>query len=92
MNAGETIGIISGVIAPLSGVGAVSKWCKDGWHKNGRFLNEYRKHPFFFPMPLAKEILRRNVGEYPVSSPFLFSHIHGINEGKGDRIIFQKFI
>ena len=46
----------------------------------------------FFPMPLAKEILRRNVGEYPVSSPFLFSHIDAINEGKGDRIIFQEFI
>ena len=71
MNAGEIIGIISGVIAALSGVGAMLKWCKDGWHKNGRFLNEYRKHPFFFPMPLAKEILRRNVGEYPVSSPFV---------------------
>ncbi len=35
MNAGEIIGIIYGVIAPLSGVGAVSKWCKDGWHKMG---------------------------------------------------------
>ena len=48
MNAGETIGIISGVIAPLSGVGAVLKWCKDGRHKMGdSWMSIENIHSFF---------------------------------------------
>ena len=57
----EIIGAVASLFAIFGGLYVAKRFVHHIWRRNGKFLNEYTRHSFFYPMAFAKQILRKNV-------------------------------
>lgn len=57
----EIIGAVASLFAIFGGLYVAKRFVHHIWRRNGKFLNEYTRHSFFYPMAFAKHILRKNV-------------------------------
>lgn len=58
---GEIIAIAGGIISIAGVIPVVTRHIIRQWHRKGRYMSEYAKHSFFYPLSFAKKILRKNI-------------------------------
>ena len=57
----EIIGAVASLFAIFGGLFVAKRYAHHIWRRNGKYLNEYTRHSFFYPLSFAKHILRHNV-------------------------------
>lgn len=67
----EIIGALASVFAILGGLFVANRYFHRIWRHSGKYMNEYTRHTFFYPLSFAAKILQKNVFEPLGESQFI---------------------
>ena len=67
----EIIGALASIFAILGGLFVANRYFQRVWRHSGKYMNEYTRHTFFYPLSFAAKILQKNVFEPLGESQFI---------------------
>ena len=67
----EIIGALASIFAILGGLFVANRYFQRIWRHSGKYMNEYTRHTFFYPLSFAAKILQKNVFEPLGESQFI---------------------